>query len=68
MKEKKKIQNIPQTISSRSFNDNYFKKFTSILLNVSFETSKIYLTQKIFSEGFTQTGERKRKRKYDYCK
>ena len=56
MKEKKKIQNIPQTISSRSFNDNYFKKFTSILLNVSFETSKIYLTQKIVSEGFTQTG------------
>ena len=32
--------------------------FAKILLNCSFKISKIYLTKKIFSEGFTETWKR----------
>ena len=52
---KNRIRNSSTTISTASLNNNYFKIFTSILLNCSFKISKIYLTQKIFSEGFTET-------------
>ena len=46
---KKRIHNSSKTISSASLTSNYFKIFTSILLNCSFKISKIYLTQKIFT-------------------
>ena len=32
--------------------------FAKILLNCSFKISKIYLTKKIYSEGFTETWKR----------
>ena len=44
--EKKRICNSSKAISTASLNDPYFKIFTSILLNCSFQISKIYLTQK----------------------
>ena len=47
--EKQRIRNSSTTISTASLNNNYFKIFTSILLNCSFKISRIYLTQKIFS-------------------
>ena len=49
IQEKKRIRNSSTTISTASLNNNYFKIFTSILLNCSFKISRIYLTQKIFS-------------------
>ena len=47
MHEKKRIHNSSKTISKTSWNNNYFKILSSILLNCSFKTfkiSKIYLT------------------------
>ena len=52
---KKKIHNSSKTMSSTSLNNNYFKIFTSILLNCYFKISKIYLTQRVFSYEFTDT-------------
>ena len=49
MQEKKRVHNSSKTISSTSLNNNYFKIYTSFLLNYSFKISKIYLIQKIFS-------------------
>ena len=49
MQEKKRVHNSSETISSTSLNNNYFKIYTSFLLNYSFKISKIYLIQKIFS-------------------
>ena len=34
--------------------------FATILLNCSFKISKIYLTKKIFTEGFTETWKRRK--------
>ena len=36
------------------------KIFISIQLNCSFESTKIYFIQKIFSEGFTETTKRQK--------
>ena len=47
--EKNRIRNSSTTISTASLNNNYFKIFTSILLNRSFKINKIYLKQKILS-------------------
>ena len=58
IQEKKITCNSSATISTASLNNNYFKIFTSILINYSFKISKIYLTQKVFSEGFTETWKR----------
>ena len=49
IQEKKITCNSSATISTASLNNNYFKIFTSILINYSFKISKIYLTQKVFS-------------------
>ena len=48
IQEKNRIRNSSTTISTASLNKNYFKMFTSILLNCSIKTSKIPLTQNIF--------------------
>ena len=36
------------------------KIFISILLNCSFQSTKIYFTQKLFSEGFTEARKRRK--------
>ena len=41
IKEKRRICNSSTTISTLSLNTNYFKIFTSILLNCSFKINKI---------------------------
>ena len=60
IQEKRRICNSSTTISTASLNMNYFKIFTAMLLNSSFKNTKIFLTQKIFSEGFTETWKRRK--------
>ena len=56
MGQKKRINNSSKAIFNRSINVIF--TVTSILLNYSFKISKIYLTQKIFSWGFTESTKR----------
>ena len=49
----KKINSSSKRICSRSI--SYVSIINSILLNWSFKIRKIYLTKKIFSQGFTET-------------
>ena len=65
IQEKKRIRKSSTTFSTASLNNNYFKVFISIILNCSFKISKIYLTEKMFSEGLTEAWKRQ---KYNYCK
>ena len=58
IKEKKGICKSSTTISTASLNNNYFKIFTSKILNCSFKISKIYLPQKFFSSRVTETWKR----------
>ena len=58
IQEEKTIRNSSKTISSASLSNHYFEIFTWSLVNCSFKISKIYLTQNIFSEGFTETWKR----------
>ena len=50
-----------KTIRNRWF--NYVSIVTSILPNCSYEISKNYLAQKMFSKGFTDTNKRQKKKK-----
>ena len=67
--EKNRIRNSSTTISTASLNNNYFKIFTSILLNCSFKVKKITLHKKYFLRIYWDMDKTKIKEgKYDYCK
>ena len=62
IQETKEIRNSSTTISTAFLNNNYFKRFTSILLKCSFKFARFTLHRKSFLKDLLRHGKHENKR------